>query len=130
MTYQVGGLIFESKDDYYLFLKIDNDISKKVKLVEKGKITIEEIFSDVKSINVKETYFNAREEMDRLFQDATNLLCYEGTRYHSTNYELGKKFFEKINIIEYSEDESEDESDGSDESEDESDKSDESDESD
>ena len=98
--FKVGGLIFDSEDDYQLFKDIDRNITQTVKSVEDGSIDLKEFFNKVKKINVKERYYDAREEMDGLFEYATNLLCYEGTRF-VTNYEVGCCFFDKINIIEY-----------------------------
>ena len=38
--FKVGGLIFESEDDYQLFKDIDSNISQKVKSVVDGEIDI------------------------------------------------------------------------------------------
>ena len=98
--FKVGGLIFDSEDDYHLFKYIDRNIRQTVKSVEDGSIDLEEVFNIIKKINVKESYYDAREEMDGLFINATDLLCYEGTRF-VTNYKVGCCFFNKINIIKY-----------------------------
>ena len=108
--FKVGGLIFDSEDDYQLFKDIDRNITQTVKSVEDGSIDLKEFFNKVKKINVKESYYNAREEMDDLFKNTTKLLCYEDTRFDN-DYKVGCCFFDKINIIEYSESESESESD-------------------
>ena len=88
--FKVGGLIFDSEDDYQLFKDIDRNIKQT------------EFFNKIKKINVKESYYDAMEEMDGLFKNATHLLCYEGTRF-VTDYKVGCCFFDKINIIEYCE---------------------------
>ena len=98
--FKVGGLIFDSEDDYLLFKDIDRNISQTVKSVEDGSIDLKDFFNKINRINVKESYYDAREEMDGLFQNATGLLCYEGTRFDN-NYKVGCCFFNKINIIEY-----------------------------
>ena len=98
--FKVGGLIFDSEDDYQLFKDIDRNITQTVKSVEDGSIDLKEVFNNVKKINVKESYYDAMEEMDGLFKNATQLLCYEGTRFE-TDYKVGCCFFDKINIIEY-----------------------------
>ena len=98
--FKVGGLIFDSEDDYLLFKNIDRNIKQTVKSVEDGEIDIKEFFNKIKKIYVKESYCDAREEMDGLFKNATGLLCYEGTRF-VTNYKVGCCFFNMINIIEY-----------------------------
>ena len=98
--FKVGGLIFDSEDDYQLFKDIDRNITQIVKSVEDGSIDLKEFFNKVKRINVKESYYDAMEEMDGLFKNATQLLCYEGIRFE-TDYKVGCCFFNKINIVEY-----------------------------
>ena len=98
--FKVGGLIFDSEDDYQLFKDIDRNIKQTVKSVEDGSIDLKEFFNKIKKINVKESYYDAMEEMDGLFKNATKLLCYKGTRFE-TDYKVGCCFFDKINIIEY-----------------------------
>ena len=98
--FKVGGLIFDSEDDYLLFKDIDRNISQTVKSVEDGSIDLKDFFNKINRINVKESYYDAREEMYGLFKNATHLLCYEGTRF-VTDYKVGCCFFDKINIIEY-----------------------------
>ena len=108
--FKVGGLIFDSQEDYLLFKNIDRNISDTVKLVKDGSINIKEVFNNVKPINVKECYDEAGEEMDGLFGNATDLLCYEGTRL-VTEYIVGCCFFDKINVIRYSDSDSDSDSD-------------------
>ena len=98
--FKVGGLIFDSEDDYQLFKDIDRNIKQTVKSVEDGSIDLKEFFNKIKKISVKETYYDAKEEMAGLFTNATDLLCLEGTRF-VTDYNVGCCFFDKINIIEY-----------------------------
>ena len=96
--FKVGGLIFDSEEDYLILKNIDRNITQIVKSVEDGIIDLNEVFNNVKTINVEEIYYDAREEMDGLFKNATGLLCYEGTRFY-TSYKVGCCFFDKINII-------------------------------
>ena len=96
--FKVGGLIFDSEDDYQLFKDIDRNITQIVKSVEDNLIDLKEVFNNIKKINVKESYYDAREEMDGLFKNATSLLCFEGTRLESY-YKVGCCFFDKIIII-------------------------------
>ena len=96
--FKVGGLIFDSEEDYLIFKNIDKNITQIVKSVKDGIIDLNEVFNNVKTINVEESYYDAREEMDGLFKNATGLLCYEGTRF-DTSYKVGCCFFNKINII-------------------------------
>ena len=98
--FKVGGLIFESEEDYQLLKDIDKNISQIVKSVEDGSIDIKEYFNKIKIINIKESYYDAMEEMEGLFKNAINLLCYQGTIF-DIDYKVGCCFFNRINIIEY-----------------------------
>ena len=98
--FKVGGLIFDSEEDYLILKNIDRNIRQTVKSVKDGSIDLEEVFNDIKKINVKEIYYDAREPLYGMFKNATDLLCYEGTRL-VTDYKIGCCFFDKINIIEY-----------------------------
>ena len=98
--FKVGGLIFDSEEDYLILKNIDRNIRQTVKSVKDGSIDLEEVFNDIKKINVKEIYYDAREYLYGMFKNATDLLCYEGTRL-VTDYKIGCCFFDKINIIEY-----------------------------
>ena len=98
--FKVGGLIFDSEDDYQLFKDIERNIKQTVKSVKDGSIDLKQVFNDIKKINVKEIYYDAREHLYGMFKNATDLLCYEGTRL-VTDYKVGCCFFDKINIIEY-----------------------------
>ena len=103
----VNGLEFDSENDYFRFVDLDKYISDVVGYVKDGKVNLEEFFNQRPRINVRELYPDASEELDTLFENATRLLCFEGTRFN-LDYEVGAKFFDKINIIPFSEDEVDD----------------------
>ena len=111
--YIVNGLEFDSENDYFRFVDLDKYISDVVGYVKDGKVNLEEFFNQRPRINVRELYPDASEELDTLFENATRLLCFEGTRFN-LDYEVGAKFFDKINIIPFSEDEVDDIDDTSD----------------
>ena len=98
--FKIKGLIFDSEEDYNILKNIDNNIDNLVKLVNDGIIDITEVFKNIKKINVKECYYEAREELDGLFINATSLLMYEGTRFQN-DFKVGCCFFDKINVKEY-----------------------------
>ena len=98
--YKLSGLIFDCEEDYLIFKNLDKNIYKTVKLVNDGKININDVFKDIKNITVKEAYYNAEDELDGTFLNATSLLMYEDTRFEN-DYLVGIKFFEKINVIDY-----------------------------
>ena len=99
-NFKIRGLIFDSEEDYNILKNIDNNIDNLVKLVNDGIIDITEVFKNIKKINVKECYYEAREELDGLFINATSLLMYEGTRFQN-DFKVGCCFFDKINVKEY-----------------------------
>ena len=99
-NYKKGGLIFDSKEDYLLLKNLDNSLNTHVELIKDDCYTIEEFFNKIEKVNVTETYYNAKEELDYLFENATNLLSYEDTRF-ITEYEVGCCFFDKIRVLEY-----------------------------
>lgn len=96
-----SGLKFESKLDYYLFKDLDKNIDGIVEQVNKRQIKLEDVFKDVKPIIVQELYYCASDELDGTFENATKLLMFEDTPNFRNEYEIGCKFFDKINIIEF-----------------------------
>ena len=116
MGFKVGGLIFDSKDDYQLFKDIDRNIIQTAKLVKDGSIDLKEFFNKIKRINVKESYYDACKEMDDLFKNAKKLFSFKIVKCNddynivksNIDYKVGFYFFDKINIVEYSESESND----------------------
>ena len=98
--FKVGGLIFDSEYDYQLFKDIDRNLRLTVELVKDGIIDINEFFNKVKKINVRECYYEAAEEIDGLFVNAIQLLCYRGTIFDIEG-KAGLLFYDKINFIKY-----------------------------
>ena len=94
----VGGLIFDSEEDYQILKNIDSNLLQTVKSVKDRIIDIKDVFKNIKKFNVEERYYDAREELDGLFENATRLLCYEGTPFVN-DYKVGCCFFDKINLI-------------------------------
>ena len=103
--FKIKGLIFDSEEDYNILKNIDNNIEHVVRLVKNGSIDLTEVFKNIKKINVKECYYEAREELDGLFKNATELLMYEGTRFN-IEYKVGCCFFDKIDVLKYSDSDS------------------------
>ena len=95
--YQIGGLIFDSEEDYKSLKRVDDNIYNIVNLVKTSSADLDNIFNNIKSINVKECYPSAYEEVDGLFTNATSLLMDEDTP-GSNYYKVGCKFFLKINL--------------------------------
>ena len=100
-NYKKGGLIFDSMEDYLLLKNLDNNINTTCELIKDNCFGMEEYFNKFKKVNVRESYYNAKEELDNLFENATELLMYEDTRF-ITEYKIGCCFFfDKIRVLEY-----------------------------
>ena len=92
-NFKIRGLIFDSEEDYIIFKNIDKNIYQTVKSVNDGIIDLKDVFNNVKKINVKETYYDAGDELDVIFINATSLLMYEGTRFQN-DYKVACCFFD------------------------------------
>ena len=99
-NYKIGGLIFDSKEDYLLLKNLDNSLNSHIELIKDDCYDLEEFFNRIEEVNVTESYYNAKEELDNLFENATKLLCYEGIEF-IIEYKVGCCFFDKINVLEY-----------------------------
>ena len=101
-SFKLGGLIFDSEEDYKSLKRVDNNIFNIVKLVKNSSADLENIFNNIKSINVIETYPDAYDEIDGIYTNATGLLIYEEIP-GSIEYKVACKFFLKINLKSYEE---------------------------
>ena len=102
-SFKLGGLIFDSEEDYKSLKRVDNNIFNIVKLVKNSSADLENIFNNIKSINITETYPDAYDEVDGLFINTTSLLLYEDIP-GSIEYKVACKFFLKISLTEYEKD--------------------------
>ena len=108
IPFKVGGLIFESEDDYKLFKNIDKNFNEIVKLVKDGIIDEDFFLKNIKQIRVKESYYDAQKELDGLFKNAARFFYNEdlahiflnNDRFY-TDYEVADKFFDNINVSMY-----------------------------
>ena len=100
--FKLNGLIFQSEEDYKSLKRVDDNIFNILKLVKNSSADLDNIFNNIKSINVTETYPDAYNEADELFINATSLLMYESIP-DSIEYKVACKFFLRINLIEYEE---------------------------
>ena len=96
-SYKISGLKFKSKSDYQLLKDLDKNINETVEKVKNQQLKLDDVFKDVKPIIIEELYYDAFDELDGTFSNATKLLILEGM----VEYEIGCKFFNKINIVEY-----------------------------
>ena len=99
--YKVGGLIFPSKYRYEDLKGIDSGVD--IILSDINEEDLQEFFDKIRPIEVIETYPEAREEMDGLFRNITQLLSYEfygRSNLLKKSYKFAYMFFSKFNYRE------------------------------
>ena len=94
--YKVGGLIFPSKDRYVDLKGIDIGVDIILSDLNDDDKELQAFIDKINPIEVIETYPDAREEMDGLFQNITQLLCYEGNEIYYFDYKFAFMFFSKF----------------------------------
>lgn len=97
-SFKLGGLIFDSEEDYKSLKRVDDNFFNMVKYSSND---IENIFNNIKSINVAETYPDAYDEIYGIYPNATSLLIYEEYPGGCEEYKVSVKFFKKINVKHY-----------------------------
>ena len=98
--YKVGGLIFPSKDRYVDLKGIDSGVDIILSDLNNDEEELQEFFDKIRTIEVIETYPDAREEMNGLFLNITRLLCFEGVENLIFEYKFAFMFFSKFNYRE------------------------------
>lgn len=91
--FKVGGLTFPSKNRYNFFRDLDDDIND---IVQMPFDEVQEFFSHISPIDVIETYPDAREQVDDLFENSTDLLCFECSERCQLEYKTALFFFSKV----------------------------------
>ena len=97
--YKVDGLIFPSKERYQDLKGIDIGVDIILSDLDNEE-ELQAFFDKIKPIEVIETYPNAREEMDGLFRNITQLICLEGNERFHLDYKFACMFFSKFNYRE------------------------------
>ena len=97
-SFKLGGLIFDSEEDYKSLRIIDVNFFNMVKYSSND---IENIFKNINSINVTETYPDAYDEIYGIYPNATSFLIYEDYPGGCEEYKVACKFFSKINLKEF-----------------------------
>ena len=93
--YKVDGLIFPSKERYQDLKGIDIGVDIILSDLDNEE-ELQAFFDKIKPIEVIETYPDAREEMDGLFRNITQLLCLEGNERFYLDYKFACMFFSKF----------------------------------
>ena len=93
--YKVGGLIFPSKERYEDLKGIDIGVDIILSDLHNQE-ELKAFFNKINPIEVIETYPDARQEMDGLFPNITQLLCFEGNERFHLDYKFACMFFSKF----------------------------------
>ena len=104
IPFEKRGLIFESKDGYNSLKSIDNNANQLVKNIKEGHFTVKEYFDRYKKVKVKETYPDAAENLEELFEKKTRLYIYNDREYFETELDFSAHFHSKIDVEFYEDD--------------------------
>ena len=100
IPFEVGSLIFESKEEYDIFSHIDDIIGIVDECIEEDLISAVTYFKLIMEINVKQTFWGGWMELFELFPNAAELICIvDDDMYDSSFNEVGSRFFHKINLL-------------------------------
>ena len=102
--YKVGGIVFPSKYRYEDLKGIDTGVDIILSYLGDDEEDLQVFFDKIKPIEVIETYPEAREEMDGLFRNITQLLSYEfygRSNLLKKSYKFASMFFSKFNYSEH-----------------------------
>ena len=99
IPFEVGNLIFESKEEYDRYNYIDDNIRIVDKCIEDGPISADAYFNSIRDINVKQTFWGGWQELYELFPNAAELIyIVDDEMYDKNNNEIGSRFFNKIYV--------------------------------
>ena len=94
---QVGNLVFENKEVYKNYRKIDKYIQIIIKCAEKGDIEVSSYFNELPDIKVQPICRNAWLEVYDLFPNSRNLIFISADeKYDKTKEKIGSRFFNKF----------------------------------
>ena len=97
-NYKVQGLIFSTRNGYYSLKNIDLNAKQLVDAIKAGSIDMKEFFSRFDKIKVKETYADAAENLEVLFENITSLICINDPDYFKTELNFGDNFYSLLDI--------------------------------
>ena len=99
VPFEVGNLIFDSKDQYDIFKHIDDNINIIDECIEDGLISAHVYFNLIRDINVRQTFWGGWQELYELFPNAADLIYIADDEMYDNNLnELGSRFFHKIHV--------------------------------
>ena len=96
--YAIKGLIFSSKDGYEDLKNIDTNAYQLVDAIKSGSLGMKEFFSRFDKVKVKETYIEASENLDELFENITRLTLIKDRDYFETELDFFAHFHSLIDL--------------------------------
>ena len=96
--FTVKGLIFSSRNAYDDLKNIDLNAKQLVDAIKAGSLDMKEFFSRFDKVKVKETYIEASENLDELFENITGLSLIKDRDYFETELDFSDYFHSKIDI--------------------------------
>ena len=94
----VEDLIFSPVSGYYSLKNIDMNAQKLVDAIKAGSLDMKEFFSRFDKVKVKETYIEASENLDELFENITRLTLIKDRDYFKTELDFSDSFYSLIDI--------------------------------
>ena len=98
IPFEKRGLIFESRNGYNSLKNIDRNASQLVDAVKSGSLDIKEFFGRFEKVKVKETYPDAAENLEELFENITRLYISNDREYFETELDFTAHFHSKIDV--------------------------------
>ena len=96
--YTIKGLIFSSKDGYEDLKNIDDNAQQLVDSIKAGSLDMKEFFSRFDKVKVKETYIEASENLDELFENILRLYVINDRDCFGTELDFSAYFHSKIDM--------------------------------
>ena len=96
--YEKSGLIFESRNAYDVLKNTDLNAKQLVDAIKAGSLDMKEFFSRFDKVKVKETYIEASENLDELFENITRLTLIKDRDYFKTELDFSAYFHSKIDV--------------------------------
>ena len=94
----VEDLIFSPVSGYYSLKNIDMNAQKLVDAIKAGSLDMKEFFSRFDKVKVKETYTEASENLEVLFENITRLSYIKDRDYFKTELDFSASFYSLIDI--------------------------------
>ena len=96
--YEKSGLIFESRNAYDKLKNIDLNAKQLVDAIKAGSLDMKEFFSRFDKVKVKETYIEASENLDELFENILRLYVINDRDCFGTELDFSAYFHSKIDM--------------------------------